>query len=187
MKLSGLLITDPMEKLNMNGVEALRSAFNASYFWYDGTTANVTEEQANFQPQGNAHSIAALAIHIQQSEDWFFNHLMQGGARMWESEGWGEKLGLPDVAQLPTDSEVRIEGGLEKLQAYQEAVRAKTAEYLNGLSDQDLAEELDMSAVGMGTMRRVDVITGFVLGNTFAHTGEISAIKGLQGATGYPF
>jgi hypothetical protein len=32
-----------------------------------------------------------------------------------------------------------------------------------------------------------DVLSNFLVGNTLAHTGEISALKGLQGAKGYPF
>lgn len=171
----------------MNGVEAMRSAFGASYFWYDGTVAGVTEEQANYQPPGRAHSIAALAAHIQQSEDWLFSQMMQGRPPMFEAEGWGEKMGIPNVSRLPEEDEVRIEGGLEKLAEYQAAVRANTAAYLDGISDQDLDDELDLTAMGMGKMRRGDVITSFVLGNNFAHTGEISAIKGIQGLQGYPF
>lgn len=171
----------------MNGVDALRSAFNASYFWYDGTIANVSEDQANYRPEGRAHAIATLATHIQQSEDWFFNQLMKGGETMWETEGWGDKLGLPNVMQMQDGAEVTIEGGLERLKPYQDAVRANTAAYLDGLTDEDLDDELDLSSMGVGTMRRADVIANFVLGNTFAHTGEISAIQGVQGATGYPF
>lgn len=30
-------------------------------------------------------------------------------------------------------------------------------------------------------------LTGFVIANTYAHTGEIPALKGLQSAKGYPF
>lgn len=169
------------------GVDTVRSAFHASYMWYDGTTANVSEEQAHFQPQGKTHNIATLAAHIQQSEDWFFNQMMKGGETMWESEGWGDKLGIPNVMRMEDGVDVTMEGGLERLKPYQDAVRANTAAYFDSLTDEDLDEELDLSSLGMDPMRRVDVIMGFVLGNTFAHTGEISAVQGFQGAQGYPF
>lgn len=171
----------------MNGVDTLRSAFQAAYMWYDGTVANVTEQQANYRPAGKAHSIATLATHVQQSEDWFVNQLMRGGEMKWEAEGWGDKLGIPNLAQLQDNVEVQMAGGLQRLQPFQEAIRANTAEYFNGLTDADLDEELDMSAFELGMMRRGDVISNFLLGNSFAHTGEISAIKGIQGVQGYPF
>ena len=32
-----------------------------------------------------------------------------------------------------------------------------------------------------------DALTNALVGNNLAHTGEISALKGVQGAKGYPF
>ncbi len=171
----------------MNGVDAIRSAFRAAYGWFDGTLADVTEEQARYRPAGLAHPIGALAAHAVQAEDWGINQLLRGRNSVWDEGGWEQKLGLPNVMQLQQDAEVELEGGPSALKPYIEAVRASTEEYLAGLSDEDLDRELDMSGFGMDSMRAGDVMTTFLIGNTLAHTGEISTVKGLQGAKGYPF
>ncbi len=171
----------------MNGVESMRSAFRAARFWYDGTVADVTEEQETFAPPGKAHNIAALAAHVNQAEDWMINGLLQGKPTVWQSGGWEDRLGIPNIARLQDDITIETRGSVEAIKPYSEAVKASTEQYLDGLTDQDLDREIDMSSFGMGPMRLGDVLTNFALGNTFAHTGEISTIKGIQGAKGYPF
>jgi hypothetical protein len=41
--------------------------------------------------------------------------------------------------------------------------------------------------MNFGTMPLANVQTLLLLGNTNAHTGEITALKGTQGLRGYPF
>ena len=171
----------------MNGVDAIRSAFKASYLWHDVTTADLTDEMAAYDPPGKPHSIAELVIHVSQSEDWAIHQLIGGGQTLWEKDGWAERLGLPTLIALQEGPPPEFEGNLADLKPYTEAVRAATAAYLDGLTDADLDQELDMSSVNFGTQRLGDVLTTFPMSNTLAHTGEIAAIKGLQGAQGYPF
>ena len=171
----------------MNGVETLRSGFRASHQWFDGTLADVTNEQANFVPPGKAHPISELATHTIQSEDAIIHGMLQGEPTIWEREGWGERLGLPNMTQHTTEAARAFRCDVEALQEYKEQVYAATELYLDSLTDEDLDEEVDLSAFGMDSMRVGDVLPMFCLGNTFAHTGEISALKGIQGATGYPF
>jgi hypothetical protein len=66
-------------------------------------------------------------------------------------------------------------------------VYAATNRYLDSITDADLDRELDMSGWDMPPTRVGDLLNMFLLGNIFAHTGEISAVKGIQGAKGYPF
>lgn len=171
----------------MNGVEAMRSAFHAARHWFSGTMADVTEDQAQFVPPGRAHNIAALAAHVEQAEDFLINGLLQGRPPIWESEGWEGRLGIPNFAMLQEGSAVPIRGSVEAMRPYSEAVHAATQRYLDSLTDDDLDREVDMSSFGMGPMRLGDVLTSFTVGNMLAHTGEISAMKGIQGAQGYPF
>lgn len=171
----------------MNGVDSIRSAFRAARFWFDGTVADVTEEQERFTPPGKAHSIAALATHVPQAEDFLINGMLQGKPTLWQSGGWEEKLGIPNVANLQDGVRIDTRRCIEALRPYSSAVAASTDAYLDSLTDQDLDRDVDMSAFGMEPMRLGDVLTTFSVGNTFAHTGEISAIKGVQGAQGYPF
>lgn len=171
----------------MNGVDVLRSAFRASHFWFDGTVADVTPELERFSPPGKAHGIPELAAHIVQAEDWVVHGLAQGKPTVWESGAWEARLGMPGVFQLPEAGSGDFPGSVAELRPYAEAVYRATDQYFDELSDADLDREIDMSAFGMEPTRLGDVLTMLALGNNFAHTGEISAIKGIQGAKGYPF
>jgi hypothetical protein len=172
----------------MNAVEVLRSAFNSAHRWYDGTVADVTTDQANYVPAGRVHPIGELMTHTLQSEDMIIQGLIQGRPTVWESGGWGDRLGLPMMFSQTADAarSFRI-ADPAVLRPYADAVYAATNAYFDGLTDADLDRRIDMTAFGQGMERVGDVLVGFPLGNTFAHTGEISSLKGVQGARGYPF
>lgn len=76
---------------------------------------------------------------------------------------------------------------LVKLKAFAKDVYRQTDLYLATLSDEDLDKEFDMSSMGMGKQTVVFVINNFLLLHIANLTGEISAIKGVQGLKGYPF
>ncbi|NUQ38499.1 MAG: DinB family protein [Caldilineales bacterium] len=170
----------------MDSIALLKTALDASHRWYLGTVDGLTEAQANFVPPGTAHPIGELAAHILQSEDGIVN-MLQGQPPLWVRDGWGERLGLPMV--MRQDPEVarafRCQPG--DLADYGQAVYANTEAFLSGLRPDDLDRDVDLSAMGIGTVKLGYVLTGMLLGNTFAHTGEISALKGVQGLRGYPF
>lgn len=171
----------------MNGVAALRSAFKSAHHWYNGTVADVTAEQANYLPEGRAHPIGELMAHVAQSEDFIVHGMLQGKPTLWDTGNWGEKLGVPNVATQTTEVARSVRVDPAALKPYTEAVFAATNAFLDGMTDADLERDIDLSAMGMGTQKLGDVLTMMPLGNTFAHTGEISALKGIQGAQGYPF
>ncbi|WP_236601584.1 DinB family protein [Ktedonobacter sp. SOSP1-52] len=69
---------------------------------------------------------------------------------------------------------------------YAQAVHAATDAYLATLTDEDLARVLDLTSVGFGQMTVGALLNRMVLGHVDNMTGEISVLKGLQGAKGYP-
>ena len=170
----------------MDAVSLLKSAFDASHFWYQGTVADVTEEVANVVPAGTAHPIGSLMAHTVQSEDGLIN-MVQGKQSLWEREGYGERLGLPMLMSQTAETSRSFRCDPSKLADYTNAVYAQTAAYFDSLEPADLERGVDMSAWGMDEMPLGQVLTTFALGNNFAHTGEISALKGTQGLKGYPF
>ena len=171
----------------MNGVEVLQSAFNGAHGWYEGTVADVTHEQANEVPPGVTHPIAELMAHILHSEDGMINMMIRGEASIWDRDGWGEKLGLPMMLGQETATARAYICDPQALTEYGQSVFANTDAYLGSLTDADLHGEIDLSAMGMPKMPLGQFLTGMLLGNTYAHTGEISALKGLMGNKGYPF
>lgn len=168
----------------MDATETVRVAINHAHGWFEGTCADLTPEQAAYVPAGTAHPISEIVAHVIQSEDVIVNSMIQGQQPVWETGGWEQKLGIPNVARHTQEQAKGFNVDIAALQPYKEAVYASVASFVDGLT----AEELDRQIEGpAGPMRVADALTNALLGNTLAHTGEISALKGIQGATGYPF
>lgn len=170
----------------MNAIDVLRTAFGGAHHWYQGTVAGLSAEQANTVPSGVAHPIGSQMAHILHSEDGMVG-MLSGQAPLWQSEGWGERLGLPMVMSQTAEAARAFRCDPAQLEAYGQAVFARTDAYLASLTEADLDQPVDLSSWGMGSMSKGQILTTMLLGNTFAHTGEISALKGTQGLKGYPF
>lgn len=68
---------------------------------------------------------------------------------------------------------------------YAKAVYKATDDYLGTLSVEDLDDEIDVPGIGKNSRAYFLGIGALIhLAN---HVGEISALKGVQGAKGYPF
>jgi hypothetical protein len=80
----------------------------------------------------------------------------------------------------------RVQIDLDAIRPYAQAVFANTAAWLAAIDDDELAKPFDMTAFGMG-MQTKSVLLAMLIGNVFAHCGEISCLKGLRGGRGYPF
>lgn len=169
----------------MDGVEALRETMNAARVWFNGTVGDLTPEQVNFLPPGQANPIGATVLHILAGEDAVINRMMRDGQMIWDRDGWGDRLGLPNAARLDAATARSITCDLAALAPYQEAVFANTEAYLAGLTAADLDRVLDRPMLGKQTVGYL--IAMLVIGNIFAHTGEIAALKGVQAARGLPF
>ena len=172
-------------------VNQLRQQIEMAHGTLTGTMADVTPEQASYLPGGLANPIGAQFLHTITSEDGVVNGLIQGGAPLFASTFAGRagfdtpppmaEEGLADWHEWAQT--VNID--LEQAREYAAAVYEKTASYLEGLSDQDLAAPLTHPAVGetnVGYMLNIGV-----LANHQWHCGEISCLKGIQGAKGYEF
>ena len=136
-------------------------------------------------PPGMAHPFGELVAHVLQAEDMIISGMLQGQPSVWERDGWEGKLGIPNVAMHTQEMARGFKGDVHALQPYKEAVFASTQAYLDSLTDADLDREVEGG--GGGPMTVVDAITNALVGNNLAHTGEISALKGVQGAKGYAF
>ncbi len=61
-----------------------------------------------------------------------------------------------------------------------------TDEYLASLEPADLDRTLDLTEMGFGEKKVAWVFSSLLSSHTSNLTGEISTLKGLQGAKGYP-
>ena len=155
--------------------------------WVEGTVATLTPEQATWQPAGLALPAGAQYAHILTSEDFLLHGAARGGAPLAMST-WQGRTGISELPPAGAwDDWARwVVVDLPAARAYGQAVYAATDAYLASATDDDLAREVDLSAIGVG-FKTVAEILDLLLVNAAAHCGEISCLKGLQGAQGYPF
>ena len=167
----------------------LREQFKSAHGLLESTMRDVTEEQAQWSPPGKANPVGATYAHAILSEDMMLNGMLKGGAPLFATT-FADKTGLSEVLppDQPWDAWSRsVQIDLDALRAYAKAVYAATDEYLASATDDDLARELDLSGFGMGK-QPVAVFAGtLMVSHLNNHCGEVSSMKGVQGAKGYPF
>jgi hypothetical protein len=176
-------------------VSLLRAQYQNAHEVLEGTLQDVTSEQAHWRPPGIANPLGATYAHILISEDGVINGMLKGSGPLSVST-WAGKIGVselppmpgPEVGGLPSWDEWarRVKVDQAALQSYAQAVYAATDEYLASLTDEDLNRSLDLSGLGVG-QQTLGWLLSLMLSNVNWHTGEISCLKGLQGAKGYPF
>jgi hypothetical protein len=176
-------------------VTLLREQLQSAQRLLEGTMESVTAEQAHWSPPGVANPIGASYAHIVLGQDGAVNGMLREAAPLFATT-WAGKVG---VAELPPGPDPGAPGfpdwagwarrariDLPALRKYAQAVYAASDEYLASLSDADLGRPVDVSALGRGSMTVKQLLTRGVIGNALTHCGEISCLKGLQGAKGYP-
>jgi hypothetical protein len=151
---------------------------------FDGVMQDTTEEQINWVPQGTANSIGVTLVHLASTLDNAFQTVLQGKPRLWESQGWGEKLGLlGPPGRVHGWDEVKSKPlALEPVLGYAAAVFKQVDECLAGLDP----AELDRLVTVYGNERPAAELFIMQFSHTLVHTGEIAALKGLLGVKGLP-
>jgi hypothetical protein len=180
----------------MDSATLLRDQFKQVHKTLEGTVGDVTDEQARWQPTGKANPIGATYAHILISQDAMINGMLQHAAPLFAGEyagrtGMSEMMPMPGNGgeELPSWSEWarNVQIDLPALRQYGRAVNAKTESYVAALSPEAVAAPLDLSGFGLGQQTLGWFLANIMLPEVSLHTGEISCLKGLQGAKGYPF
>jgi hypothetical protein len=172
----------------MDGIAALKEQIKSSHDIVESTIADVTSEQAHKVPGGKAHPIGATYAHLLISEDFIVNMICRGSTPLVMGE-WAGKTGASEPPPAPGGdffawaNSVKID--MDAMRKYAQAVYAGTDAYLDSLKAEDLDRVMEVPGFGSGTL-------GYYLGigaliHPANHVGEISALKGIQGAKGYPF
>ncbi len=166
----------------------LKSAVEFAHQVLEGTMADVDDELANRQPQGNANSIGSSYAHTILSEDAIVNGMLRGGAPLSDGD-WSGRTGV-DRPQPWTSGEDlgkwyhSVQVDLSAARRYAQAVYASTSEFVDSLDDASLMKEIEIFGMRMTLAMALE---GFVTGHCSSLAGEISAIKGTFGRKGYPF
>ena len=143
----------------------------------DGLTA----EERRFQPGPDAHHIDFAVWHMARVEDDWVQRFARKTDSVWTSEGWPERLGLPEkdggfgytseqVAGLPQFK-------IDDIMSYYDSVRRETLRYLDGLSGEDLDSYPHPE-------RRPDYTVGKMFSHVIVeeaqHVGQVAYLRGLQ-------
>lgn len=176
----------------MDSISLIRQQLGLAHFVLDVTMSDVTDEQMHWLPTGIATPLGASYAHVIMGEDMLISGFQQKLPLFATS--WANRVGTSEPMPLPgPDWESygpwtrSVHVNLEQMREYEKAVRASTDEYINSLSPADLDSELDLSGVGMGRQTLSWALSLLVIGHINNLAGEISCLKGLQGAKGYPF
>ncbi len=171
----------------MDAIELIRYQVRQTWDWFDMTVADVTEEQANWQPPGVANSIAATYAHTMIAADEDFNKVMAGG-KMLVFTTWKDRCGL---SELPPEGEwdwlewgKRMQMDLAAFKGYAAAVRETVEDWLGRMTPEVLARDVDMTPFGLGVWKGLEIYNLHVH-HPRIHGGEIACLKGQQGAKGW--
>lgn len=176
----------------MTALKLLKDQLKEARELFENTAADIQEEHLHKDPGGKAFPLGATYAHLVFSEDVIVQGMMQGRAPLYETD-WKDKTGasepMPPMDENWTpmnekwSKTVRID--FPKMQQYAKAVYAATDTYVNTLTDEDLEKEIDLGSWGKKTVAQM--LSGFVISHACSLAGELSALKGVQGAKGYPF
>lgn len=164
--------------------DVLLAAFESAHMMFDAVVGGMTSKQASYVAPGSKLASAATIIaHAVFSEDSMVAEAA-ASPRLLESGGFGARTGIvvPEGAMLPDwAGEYQFDGLLE----YAAAVFERTRSFLADVPGSRL-QEVVSSPMGRGaTVSRF--LAGFGAVHLAQHTGEISALKGIQGVKGLPF
>ncbi len=165
--------------------EFIRRQVAGAWRVYDAVTSDLTEEQFNWAPPGTANPISATVAHIIGGADRFINAVIQGKPSLWESQKWSDKVG---VGVTPTrganwEPYLGTQFSLEPFKAYKAAVQASIDAYLETLTEADL----DRKVLFHGEERIVGDMLALMVTHITQHSGDVSTLKGIQGAKGLPY
>lgn len=156
---------------------ALFDGWNSCHMAIRTSIEGMSSEVLLREPRGGGNTIGATFIHALSIEDHYIQTAIQGKVHVWDSGGWGERLGItlaPTWSSPPT-----LDFDFEGFGGYADAVLDATTAYIASLT----ADEVNRRIPGPGASAAmwsmtVSELLVLVAGHGFSHTGEISAVAG---------
>lgn len=164
--------------------ELLRDAFGRIRDEVHHVLDGVDAEALTFRADSEANSIAWLIWHLTRVQD---DHVagVAGDEQVWVADGWADRFGLQlevlDIGYGHSPDQVAlVKAGAELLGGYHDAVFEKTAQYVTGLSADELDEVVDRRfdpPVTLG-VRLVSVVS-----DDLQHVGQAALLRGIVDRT----
>lgn len=173
----------------MDAIALLRLQVEGAHTLSDRCMEGLSSEWVHWRPPGSAHPIGATYAHMVLNEDWGVHTLLQGQVPLYETT-WAGRTGFsaPQPGGGAWEEWARtVRVDLAALRQYAQAVYAATDAYLARLQAGDLDRQMTFPPSSSTTRSLGQVLSSVLIGHHANHTGEIAAVKGLQGLRGYPF
>jgi hypothetical protein len=172
----------------MTAVELIQLELKRLRKGLDGALNGLTAEQLHAVPADHpkANTIAWGVWHVVRTEDNVVRFVLQNRRPpVWTEGGYGEKLGLPPVAQgtgMSTDDAhaIRIKD-LAVFREYLTKVWASTDEFLAPLDPAALDRSVTIKPLGEMSVGRA--LAQVCVAHGFQHFGEIELARTLVGAS----
>ncbi len=168
----------------MNTKEYLYKQIQSMTQLQDAALDDLTDEQLIFYPGGTISPIGVIWLHMVFSEDSFIAILMKKPTT-WDSGGWKERFNLEKAPDFGEDWSIYRDAKMTVaiLKSYTRAVRKETNTCLEATS----AETLDESVKFFTDSDPKADVWVLLSQHSLLHSGEIAALKGIQGVKGLPF
>ncbi|HLC03265.1 MAG TPA: DinB family protein [Anaerolineales bacterium] len=170
----------------MDAITLMKQEVRWAHDFLEMVTADITQAQLEWIPPGIANPAAAVLAHAVTDED-FICALLSGKVPLYKGS-WAGRTGVSDPRlgmSLEWARSVKVD--LAAIRSYIRAVYAEVDSLLASLTEADLDRALDLSNLGFETRSLGWALTALLVSHTNNMIGELSCLKGLQGARGYPF
>jgi hypothetical protein len=157
----------------MNTVELLQYSLNTAFDVLDYVTNDLTQEQIDWQPPGVANNIGSILFHLVTYLDFFLREVC--------IEQRYEGLTSPPPQEIVMHD---VQVDLPDLHGRTKNIKTRIKNWLSSLTPADLDVNIESA---IGTINVGKMITAYIIWHINVHCGEISLLKGCQGAKGYPW
>lgn len=144
---------------------------------------DLDDKIVSYRASDHVNSIAQILAHVVMGEDRLINASCKGGERIFDAQGWESKTGIPG-AQGAVWNEKAWQLNIPAFLEYQQLVQAAATDYIQTATPAELEREVTF---GPFTRSVADQLRGVLVHHMLGHSGEISALKGVQGLKGLPF
>lgn len=171
----------------MDAISSYREGLRWAYELLEMVMADVTPELAHATPPGIANPLAAIYAHAILDLDMIPSFILQRKLPLYQTT-WKGKTGISNPQwQMSFDWARRVQVDLPVAKEFAKAAYEKADAYFAAFTEEDLAREVDLTAAGLGKRPMSWCLSALVISHLNNMIGEISVLKGIQGAKGYPF
>lgn len=168
------------------------------WHWYpELLVRGLTPEQLAWQPEAHDTSIIFAIWHTYRAEDEILHGVVMQRPSVFAAQGWAERLPVAQTGATPfgnglTREQIgRLRLDIDALLAYAKAVGESEIAYLDGITDDEAAAEVQLPFFAgvypnMDVLSKAETIAFFAIGHTSEHLGEVQFVKGLMGMKGAP-